>query len=208
MSEPVFMRMFPLGSVLFPRALMPLHIFEDRYLQMIGETIEDNGEFAIVLIERGPAEGADNVRSNLGTVTSIVGHETLDDGRMLILTVGIRRIAIVEWLEDQPYPRALVRDLPELAPTEDLSAGIERAARLWRRIQALAVELGYDVEIGDLDLSDEPGRAVWELCGAAPLGPFDRQRLLAIDDPARRLRALEAGLLEAAADLEARLVTG
>ena len=208
MSSPVLTRMFPLGSVLFPRGLMPLHIFEDRYLRMVGEALEDDGEFAIVLIERGPAERADNVRSDLGTVARIVSHETLDDGRMLILTVGTRRIAVAEWLEDDPYPRAMVRALPELAPTEDLSKDIDRAARLWRRIQALAVELGYDVEIGDLDLSDEPGRAVWELCGAAPLGPFDRQQLLAIDDPAERLRALVAGLLEAAADLEARLVTG
>lgn len=208
MSEPIEMRMFPLGTVLFPLGLMPLHIFEERYLTMIGEALDGNGEFAVVLIERGPAEGADNVRTDLGTVARIVSHETLDDGRMLILCVGTRRIEVVEWLDDDPYPRALVRDLPALEPSADCSDAIDRAARTWRRIQALAAELGYDVEIADLDLSEQQSRAIWELCSAAPLGPFDRQQLLAIDDPAARLALLEEGLGEAAADLEARLVTG
>lgn len=208
MSETTLMRMFPLGSVLFPRGLMPLHIFEERYLTMIGEAIDDNGEFGVVLIERGPAEGSDNVRTDLGTVAKIVSHETLDDGRMLILTVGTRRVEALEWLEDDPYPLALVRDLPRAGPASDLSEGIDRAAKTWRRIQALAVELGYDVEIADLELSPDQGNAIWELCGAAPLGPFDRQQLLAVDDPAARLALLEEGLVEAAADLEARLVTG
>ncbi len=187
---------------------MPLHIFEERYLTMIGEALDDNGEFAVVLIERGPAEGSDNVRTGLGTVARIVSHETLDDGRMLILAVGTRRIEVAEWLDDDPYPRALVRDLPVLEPSTDLSDAIDRAARSWRRIQALAVELGYDVEITDLDLSADQSSAIWELCTAAPLGPFDRQQLLAIDEPAERLVLLEEGLSQAAADLEARLVTG
>lgn len=202
------MRMFPLGSVLFPRALLPLHIFEQRYLQMIGEALEDDLEFGVVLIERGPAEGADNVRSGLGTVAKIVSQEGLDDGRMLILAVGTRRIEVVEWLEDDPYPRALVVDRPGSKPDADLTDGIEAAARTWRRIQALAAELGYDVEITDLDLSEDPTHAIWELCAAAPLGPFDRQRLLAVDDPVERLERLQEGLDDAAADLEARLVAG
>lgn len=187
---------------------MPLHIFEERYLTMIGEALEDDGEFVVVLIERGPAEGSDNVRTNLGTVAKVVSHETLDDGRMLILTVGTRRVEVVEWLEDDPYPRAVVRDLPRVELSGDLSMAIDRAAKSWRRIQALAVELGYDVEIADLELSADQSSAIWELCGAAPLGPFDRQQLLSVDDPAQRLALLEEGLLEAAAELEARLVAG
>ena len=55
---------------------------------MITEALDEDREFGIVLIERGPAEGSDNVRSDLGTVARIVRHETLDDGRMLILGVG------------------------------------------------------------------------------------------------------------------------
>lgn len=208
MTDTTLMRMFPLGSVLFPRGIMPLHIFEQRYLTMIDEALEGDREFGIVLIERGPAEGADNVRSGLGTVAKIVGHETLDDGRMLILSVGTRRIEVAEWLDDEPYPRAMVRSLPRYKSADDLSARIESVARLWRRIQAMAAELGYDVEISDLDLSDDQTAAVWELCAAAPLGPFDRQQLLAIDDPARRLDALEEALGDAAADLEARLRNG
>ena len=208
MGDTMLMRMFPLGSVLFPRGLIPLHIFEQRYLTMITEALDEDREFGIVLIERGPAEGSDNVRSDLGTVARIVRHETLDDGRMLILGVGTRRIEVVDWLDDAPYPRANVRVLPHVDPTDDLTVSLERAARLWRKIQAFAAELGYDVEISELELSPDQTAAIWELCSAAPLGDFDRQRLLMMDDPGLRLATLEEELAETAADLEARLGSG
>ena len=200
--------MFPLGTVLFPGGLLPLHVFEPRYLTMMDEVLGADGEFGVVLIERGQAESPVNVRSDLGTVARVVRQEILDDGRMVVLGVGTRRIEVLEWLDDDPYPRAMVRALPGGAAADDVDGGIATVSRLWRRIQALASELGHDVGSGELELAEDRSLAVWELCAAAPLGPFDRQRLLAIDDPGERLDMLEEALLEVAADLEARLGAG
>ncbi len=127
---------------------------------------------------------------------------------MVVLGAGTRRIEVVEWLDDDPYPRAMVRALPGMAPSDDLGARIESVNRLWRRVLALASELGHDVGSGELELSSDQTDAVWELCAAAPFGPFDRQQLLAIDDPGRRLDVLEEGLIALSADLEARLGAG
>ena len=105
--------MFPLGTVLFPHALLPLHVFEPRYRLMTERVLVDGGEFGVVLIERGSEVGGGDVRFDLGTVARIVRAQQLPDGGYALVTVGIRRIRVTCWLPDDPFPQAEVVDVDE-----------------------------------------------------------------------------------------------
>src|SRR6478752_3521250 len=102
--------MFPLGTVLFPHALLPLRVFEARYRLMTERALRGDGEFGVVLIERGSEVGGGDTRFDVGTVARIVRAQQLPDGGFALATVGIRRIRVTAWLVDDPYPQAEVVD--------------------------------------------------------------------------------------------------
>ncbi len=199
--------MFPLGTVLFPFALLPLHIFEPRFLQMVDECLAGDREFGVTLIERGSEVGGGDQRTRLGTRARILQTAELPGGRRALVAAGLRRIEVVEWLDDDPYPQAMVVDLHDhpTAPDTDRLIGMERTLR---RVLSLHSELGLDV--GDLSfaLDGDPTTATFQACALAPLGPFDAQRLLAADDAESRLDRLEQMLAEQADLLEQRLGDG
>lgn len=197
--------MFPLSSVLFPRGALPLHIFEPRYLAMVGEAIDDDGNFGVVLIERGSEVGGGDVRFDIGTVAQIVNAGFIDDERMAVMAVGSHRIRVDEWLSEDPYPQAMVSDYPQSEPTGDLTGPVDAAWRSWRRLAALASELGANVGAVDMELPDNTQDALWTLCALAPLEQIDRQRLLELTDPVERAEQLRVGLDERSLVLEARL---
>lgn len=200
--------MFPLSSVLFPFGIMPLHIFEPRYLAMVNEAIEDDGKFGVVLIERGSEVGGGDARFAVGTMARIVRAGFIDDERMAIVTVGAERFDIDEWLDEEPYPAARITVRDEPAPSGELDEGIAEALRSWQRVAGLAAELGADVGTADLKLPDDERQALWTLCSVSPLEQLDRQKLLETDDAAARLQLLTNGLEERAAALQARLAGG
>jgi len=199
------MRMFPLSAVLFPRGALPLHIFEPRYLAMVGDAIDGDGTFGVVLIERGSEVGGGDVRFDVGTVARIVNAGFIDDERMAVMAVGSQRIRIDEWVTEDPYPQAIVSDHPQSEAAEDLAGPVDAAWRSWRRLAALASELGANVGAVDMELPDDAVDALWTLCALAPLEQIDRQRLLELSDPVERANRLCSGLDERALMLEARL---
>src|SRR5437899_2300812 len=115
MGEPRVLPMFPLGTVLFPHALLTLHVFEPRYRLMTERVLRADGEFGVVLIERGSEVGGGDMRFDVGTLSRVVRAQRLADGGYALATAGIRRIRVMRWLEDDPYPRAEVADFPEPA---------------------------------------------------------------------------------------------
>lgn len=197
--------MFPLGSVLFPGAALPLQVFEPRYRDLVADVTATDSRFGVVLIERGPEVGGGDKRTHIGTTAEIVRMGEAEDGRILIAAIGRERIRLVEWLEDDPYPLAIVEPFPEPAASAGLGAALTRSRAVRRRLLGLAIEMGAEGQTFDLDLPDDPLQATWALCAAAPVGSFDRQRLLETDDAAARLRALERMLMEQIGDLEAAL---
>jgi uncharacterized protein len=72
MAQPAAMPMFPLGTVLFPHALLPLHVFEPRYRLMTRRVLAGDGELGVVLIERGSEVGGGDTRFGVGTVARVV----------------------------------------------------------------------------------------------------------------------------------------
>jgi len=182
--------MFPLSTVLFPEAGLPLHVFEERYRILMGSCLESDGEFGVVLIARGSEVGGGDLRTDVGTVARIANVAELDDGRMLVVATGVRRVRVEDWLPDDPYPCALVEDLPDpvgTCPGEVLVA----AEGSLRRLRSLLSELG-DVPAlpHSLRITGDPDDVGWQLCDMAPLVSLDLQRLLVADGLEARMRLL------------------
>lgn len=194
--------MFPLGTVLFPTMLLPLHVFEPRYRALVDDCVAGDGEFGVTLIERGSEVGGGDVRTDVGTVARIVQVERFEDGRFAVAAVGTRRIRIERWLADDPYPRAEVVDWEDVGTTE---TALDEADALFRRALALAAELGEAPAPLDVELADDPAMATFQIGALAPLGPLDRQALLATERPDDRVTLLVAQLTEVVELLRARL---
>lgn len=198
------MPMFPLSTVLYPGALLPLHVFELRYRTMLAECLaSEPQEFGIVLITRGSEVGGGDERAAVGTVARIEAAQRSDDGRYALLVRGAMRLRVVQWLPDDPYPQARVA----LHDDEDAAAAgpvHEAALSGVRRVEALLRELGSSVPEPPIG----PATSLWELCARLPVNALDRQRLLETDDPDGRASLLAelAGAL--AVDLELLLAGG
>ena len=191
--------MFPLSLVLFPRAELPLHVFEERYRTLMRECLDGDAEFGVVLIARGSEVGGGDQRYDTGTVARITHVGSLEDGRLLVLARGVRRVRVTGWSPDDPYPRAEVSDFP-LERSADDQSSVDAAEAAVRRLRSLLSELG-DVPAlpHDLVLADDLELAGWELCELAPLGLIDRQELL--DQPGLSGQmAMLASLCEAMTD--------
>lgn len=142
--------LFPLQVVLLPGELLPLHIFEERYKLMIGECMEGDRPFGVVMVEpRG-------IRKVGCTARIVQLIEKFPDGRMNILTQGESRFTIVRTYDGRPYLEADVdpfEDKPGEGPSEDLvkkvldtlGAGEEQSLSLPREIREDPVRLSFAV---------------------------------------------------------------
>jgi Lon protease-like protein len=202
--------MFPLGTVLFPHAPLPLHIFEPRYRELTESCLRGDGRFGVVLIERGREVGGGDSRFSVGTVARIIEAARTPDGRYLLATEGMERLRVRKWLPDDPFPRAEVETISEPKRTPPRVVEQRDAVeRLLGRVLALAGELGYrgpGPEGAVLDA--DPVRASYEAAAKAPIGPLDAQRLLELDDPSNRFEQLEKLLQEEVELMQFRLGHG
>jgi Lon protease-like protein len=185
--------MFPLSTVLFPFAAMPLHVFEPRYRALMQDCLDGDRRFGVVLIERGSEVGGGDQRSTLGTCGFITKAVQLPDGRWVLQVVGEKVVEVVEWLPDDPYPMAVVSEAARPSRNDDdgdLAPVLGRATQRVRNVRALLAEHGGGPALppdAPLDGAGDPDAAAWQLCAAAPVSPYDAQRLLATAAP--RLRA-------------------
>jgi Lon protease-like protein len=200
--------MFPLGMVLFPGQILPLHVFEPRYRALVADCLAADREFGVVLIERGSEVGGDDVRTDIGTMARILEAEELPDGRWVLASVGIARIDVEQWLPDEPYPRAVATPWPDRPPEGDLDEPYTEAVRLLRRALALRAELGEPTVPSTVELADDPEPGSFHVAALAPLGPLDQQRLLAAPGADRRLELATELLTDEIDVLTQRLALG
>jgi uncharacterized protein len=195
--------MFPLGSVLFPYMPLRLRVFEERYLVMLSELLKSEAaRFGVVLIERGREVGGGEQRFDVGTVAEII-QLGAQEGFVGLVARGGQRFAVEEWLADAPHPWAEVRELPELTWDPGLTQLRDETERRVRRTLALASEFAEDIWPADMELSDDPVAAAWQLAGIAPLGALDQIELLRADSLERLLTRLGELTAEAAVVFEA-----
>lgn len=184
------MPMFPLASVLFPAMPTALRIFEERYMVMLSRVLQrDTAEFGIVLIERGSEAGGGEKRFDIATVARITQLEA-DAGTVGLVAWGERRVEVTRWLDDNPHPQAEVREVPELGWSDDLQPLRDEAEQIVRRTLSKASEFREQRWSPEVELSDDPVQAAWQLAGIAPLGPMDQLRLLRATTAEELLRGI------------------
>jgi uncharacterized protein len=183
--------LFPLNAVLFPGGLLPLRIFETRYVDMVGDCMRRDATFGVVLIVEGNETGAVVNIAEVGTAARIVDFQTQPDGLLGLLCRGERRFRVqqrsqqddglnrakVEWIEDTPLTPLDSQFLPLVG--------------VLRKVMARLANIGRFIEPNYQDASWVSHR----LAEFLPLQPAWQQRLLEIDDPNVRLGML-APLIE------------
>jgi Lon protease-like protein len=167
--------LFPLNTVLFPGQLLPLHIFEPRYRQMIGECIQHGQPFGVVLIQSGEEVGETAEPVEVGTTAHIVQVESAAGDRMNILCVGKARFRIAQLLHDKPYLSSLVELWP-WEPYQVGSADVDRIRhQLDRYVRTLAETTDDQME---LTLPDEPATLANIAASVLQVEMNEKQRLL------------------------------
>ncbi len=193
--------LFPLTTALVPGLVLPLHVFEPRYRQLVEELLaipdEDDREFGIIAVREGhdpSREGLDALYP-IGTTAVLRTAERLDDGRFDIVTTGGRRFAVAELDLSSPLIRATVDFLDDITCDADeaVALRVRRVFSAYRTLLSGQVE-GLDSvdEHGSGDgLPDDPTVISYLVTAATVLPVDERQSLLAAPTTHDRLRLAE-----------------
>jgi uncharacterized protein len=182
--------LFPLSTVLFPYAQVQLHVFEERYRQMVQDCVEFDKPFGIVLIRSGSEVGGDAEPYMVGTTVRIVWMHTFEDGRMDIQVQGERRFRIRRLDESKPYLVGLVEPVVELE-TEDtpradaLAMKAKEDFQIW--IQQAMSRQEFNVKVR---FPDDMVALSFAIANLVPMENRQKQRLLETTDTLERLSGL------------------
>lgn len=190
--------LFPLGTIVFPGLVLPLHIFEERYRVLVAELIArpdgDDRAFGVVAIRAGREVGADGVLAlhDVGCTAELRAVEQYDDGRYDIVSSGSRRFRLTRIDDSKPYLQGEVEWLDE--PAGDAPAVLARSvAHAFEDYRGeLADAQGYGEP--DDEIPADPTMLSYIVAASIVLDLIDQQRLLAAPDTSARLR-LELALL-------------
>ena len=180
--------LFPLNLVLFPGMDLPLHIFEERYKDMIQECLHNDSPFGVVLIKEGLEVGGPAEPERIGTSTRILRSEVLDQGRLNIMTKGDRRFEIEEITQRVPHVVGRVRYLVEIEGNgcSELAPQInDEYVELVRNLTALTG--GYTSRV---EIPEDPIELSYSIAANLNLEPHLRQSLLVTETAATRLSDL------------------
>jgi uncharacterized protein len=194
-SETGRLRLFPLNTVLFPGAVLNLHVFEERYRRMVAECLDAGEAFGVVLIRDGQEAGDPDVTPHeIGTTAEIAEVTPLPAGRYYLSTTGGRRFRIDRIVSREPYLTAEVEFLED----EDDDADA-RASDLTHRVlgefrEYVRLLVAFSGNAGDVDVPHDPVDASYVVGDALQVADALKQRLLELRTAEARLSA-ELGFL-------------
>ncbi len=198
--------LFPLPLVLFPGVPLPLHIFEPRYRQMLSDIRASNNFFGLSYFDSSNSETAVPPARHVGCMAEVTETQSLPDGRSNILTVGLIRYRVEEYVErGHPYLVALVSFFEDEEENDELlDESSHDVAETFTRI-ARAVRIINDERAGLPDISDtEPQRLSFLVAAAMEIDVEVKQELLELLSTSERLRRLSEMLARAVASYEER----
>jgi Lon protease-like protein len=169
--------LFPLPLVLVPTERIPLHIFEPRYEELIGECLETGGEFGLVF---APGDGAVHEIGTRATVTEVL--EVLEDGRMNVVVEGGERFRLLELTSGRSFQTGVVEPVDD----EDEPVLPDEATRALELFRKLAAAAESDVDIPEPDAP----QLDFQLASRVDFGVDAKQELLATTSPRRRITRL------------------
>jgi Lon protease-like protein len=179
--------LFPLDVVLLPGERIPLHIFEERYQELIGECLAAESPFGLILGERGGMRGI----GTLATVTDVV--ERFDDGRLNVLVRGGQRFTVEAITEGRSFLTAVIAPFDDGADAEPPTP--EETAACLRAYGELVREVEADAEEPDLTADS----LAFELAGRIAFEAGAKQELLELRSERARV-ALLIGMLDRAVE--------
>ncbi|MCZ2095453.1 MAG: LON peptidase substrate-binding domain-containing protein [Anaerolineae bacterium] len=209
--------LFPLNTVLFPGVPISLHIFEERYKEMVEMCLASHTPFGVVLSQDDEdAFGIPSEPSLTGTSAQITQVERLPDGRMNILAVGLERFQVVSLRYDRPYLMGTVEPFP-IAGEDTFSA--ERASdslRPWveRYLEILTLAADEEVDFETAQLPDDPLSLGYLAAALVQIPSEQKQKLLDTSEATtllHRVRTIytrEVPLLQRMMDAEAAPMVG
>ncbi len=200
--------LFPLPVVLFPGVPLPLHIFEPRYRQMLVDIRGSNNLFGISYFDASTSEKEVPPAGHIGCVAEVNETQALPDGRSNILTIGVIRYRIEEYVErGEPYLVARIsffEDEDEDEDSEALTKSSHEVAQTFTRI-ARAVRTINDERASLPDIFDtEPQRLSFLVAAAMEVDTDVKQELLELRFTFERLRRLRDMLARAVSSYEER----
>lgn len=197
---------FPLGVVLFPGVPLPLHIFEPRYRQMLGDIRINDNLFGVSYFDVSSSTEERPPVGHIGCVAEVTETQTLADGRSNILTVGVVRYRIEEYVQrGDPYLVAQVSVFEDEEEDDELLRESSReVAETFMRI-ARAVRTINDERSNLPDISDtEPQRLSFLVAAAVEVDTDLKQELLEMRSTSKRLERLRHMLGRAVSGYEER----
>ena len=203
------MPMFPLGTVLYPGVVLPLHIFEERYRRLVRDLLDQPAgprRFGVVAIKEGREVGRDGVTAlhEIGCTAELRRVEAYDDGRFDIIAVGVSRFRVVRVDASQPMVGE-VELLPDVSTDEAITLS-GRAVRMFGSYRkALLTAQGLLVDEPP-ELPDDPVELSYVIAAAMLVDMSDKQELLATSTVDERL-ALEVAILRRESALVGQLST-
>jgi Lon protease-like protein len=208
MSE--MLPLFPLGAVLYPGMLLPLHIFEDRYRRLVRDLLErpEPRRFGVIAIRKGRETGVDGVNGvhslyQIGCTATLRRVDRRADGRFDAVTVGTQRFRLLRLDQTLPYLQGeiepLADDPVDLAAAAPVVRAVQAAFRAY--LDALIQRGGATVRVQDLP--DEPTLLSFVVAASMVIDLPERQGLLAEPDTLRRLNVQRALLSRETAMLRA-----
>jgi Lon protease-like protein len=210
-SEPVKvldrLPIFPLEAVLFPGAILPLHIFEERYKAMMRYAIDNQGQFGLSY-RTGAAVGK-QTQPDIGTVgcaAKINAVMPLDEGRMNILSTGLIRYRLVEFVQIVPFLLAQVDTFSDDPDAEgDLTRLLDDTREIAEKFLEAVQSLNDSAADSNIELPDEPEAFSLFLCSTLPIENEAKQVLLEMTSTRLRLTRVRHYLINALSSYGARL---
>jgi uncharacterized protein len=188
--------LFPLGAVLYPGLLLPLHIFEDRYRRLVRDLLEgpEPRRFGVIAIRKGRETGVEGVQSlyEIGCTATVRRVQEYEDGRFDLVTVGTQRFRLLGLDQALPYFQGeiepLADDVVDPAAAAPVVHAVQAAFRAY--LDALTERGGATVRVDDLP--DEPVMLSFLVAASVVIDLPERQALLAESGTLRRLNAERA----------------
>lgn len=182
---------FPLHTVLFPGAPLQLHIFEDRYQEMISRCLQNREDFGVVLIREGQeALGPVAAPHSTGTSAKIVRAEPLGGGRMNLTAIGGERFRIRELLNERVYLEAEV-EWQSLDGVQSAGDARLRLVPLLEEYLNLITREGPPPEIDQSNLPEDAARMAYACAYLLQAPQFHKQSILELNDASELLRSVE-----------------
>ncbi|MBS1724867.1 MAG: LON peptidase substrate-binding domain-containing protein [Armatimonadetes bacterium] len=182
------MALFPLNTVLFPYAQLQIHVFEDRYRELIRHCTQNDQPFGVVLIRSGEEVGGHVEPYMVGTVVRIVSIHTFEDGKMDVRVQGERRFRVRKFDESRSYMVGMVEPVIELE-IEDTPKAEALVLRSREYVQAYIENYfaRFDVKVAKIKLPSDPTALSFVVANFLQIENLEKQKLLETTDTLERL---------------------